>query len=156
MGSHSLHQGVFPTQGSNSGLLHSRQILYHLKHQGSLKTSLKHLFKKERRKEKKEGKKKLVLQSEDLDKSLYRLSLGFLTSQSNCQNICNTYNNIMADVKPFTYRRATNKTCCVFSICPLPHPGWLSLSHLGKNLGSSALWLPLGIGQLKHWQEIGV
>ena len=28
-------QGIFPTQGSNSGLPHCRQILYHLSHQGS-------------------------------------------------------------------------------------------------------------------------
>ena len=28
-------QGIFPTQGSNPGLLHFRQILYHLSHQGS-------------------------------------------------------------------------------------------------------------------------
>ena len=122
MGSHSLPQGVFPTQGSNSGLLHGRQILYRLKHQGSLKTSLKHLFKKERREERKEGRKKLVLQSEDLDKSLHLLSLGFFTSQSNCQDTCNTYNNIMASVKPLTYTRATNKACCVFSIGPPPPP----------------------------------
>ena len=27
--------GIFPTQGSNPGLLHCRQILYHLSHQGS-------------------------------------------------------------------------------------------------------------------------
>ena len=35
MGSHSHCQGVFPSQGSNSGLLHCRQSLYHLNHQGS-------------------------------------------------------------------------------------------------------------------------
>ena len=35
MGSLSLHQGIFPTQGSNPGLSHSRQILYCLSHQGS-------------------------------------------------------------------------------------------------------------------------
>jgi len=35
VGSHSLLQGIFPTQGSNPGLLHCRQILYHLSHQGS-------------------------------------------------------------------------------------------------------------------------
>ena len=35
VGSHSLFQGIFPTQGSNPGLLHCRQILYHLNHQGS-------------------------------------------------------------------------------------------------------------------------
>ena len=35
MGSHSLLQGIFLTQGSNLGLLHYRQILYHLSHQGS-------------------------------------------------------------------------------------------------------------------------
>ena len=30
-GSHSLLQGLFPTQGSNLGLLHCRQILGHIK-----------------------------------------------------------------------------------------------------------------------------
>ena len=34
-GSHFLLQGIFPTQESNPGLLHCRQILYHLSHQGS-------------------------------------------------------------------------------------------------------------------------
>ena len=32
--SHSLLQRIFPTQGSNPGLLHCRRILYHLGHQG--------------------------------------------------------------------------------------------------------------------------
>ena len=39
MGSHSLLQGVFPTQGLNPGFLHCRQILYrlgHLEAQGAL------------------------------------------------------------------------------------------------------------------------
>ena len=36
VGSHSLLQELFPTQGSNLGLLHCRQILHHLSHQGSL------------------------------------------------------------------------------------------------------------------------
>jgi len=35
VGSLSLLQGIFPTQGSNSGLLHCRWILYQLSHQGS-------------------------------------------------------------------------------------------------------------------------
>ena len=34
-GCHSLLQGIFPTQKLNLGLLHCRQILYHLSHQGS-------------------------------------------------------------------------------------------------------------------------
>ena len=34
VGCHSLLQGNFPTQGLNWGLLHCRQILYHLSHQG--------------------------------------------------------------------------------------------------------------------------
>ena len=34
VGCHSLLQGIFLTQGSNPGLLHCRQILYHLSHQG--------------------------------------------------------------------------------------------------------------------------
>ena len=37
LSSHSLLQGIFPTQGLNPGLLHCRQILYHLSHQGSPK-----------------------------------------------------------------------------------------------------------------------
>ena len=35
VGSLSLLQGIFPTQGSNPGLPHFRQILYHLSHKGS-------------------------------------------------------------------------------------------------------------------------
>ena len=35
VGSLSLLQGIFPTQGSNPGLLHCRQILYQLSHRGS-------------------------------------------------------------------------------------------------------------------------
>jgi len=35
VGCHALLQGIFPTQGLNSGLPHCRQILYHLSHQGS-------------------------------------------------------------------------------------------------------------------------
>ena len=37
VGSHSLLQRIFPTQGSNPGLQHCRCILYQLSHQGSLK-----------------------------------------------------------------------------------------------------------------------
>ena len=38
VGSHSLLQGIFPTQGSNLGLLHCRQILNHLSYLGSPNT----------------------------------------------------------------------------------------------------------------------
>ena len=37
VGSLSLLQGIFPTQGSNPGLLHCKRILYQLNHQGSLR-----------------------------------------------------------------------------------------------------------------------
>ena len=36
VGCHALLQEIFPTQGSNTGLLHGRHILYHLSHQCSL------------------------------------------------------------------------------------------------------------------------
>ena len=39
VGCHLLLQGVFLTQGSNPGLLHRRQILYCLSHQGSRATT---------------------------------------------------------------------------------------------------------------------
>ena len=35
VGSLTLLQGIFPTQESNQGLLHCRQILYQLSHQGN-------------------------------------------------------------------------------------------------------------------------
>ena len=35
MNCHSFLQGIFLTQGSNPGLQHCRQILYHLSYQGS-------------------------------------------------------------------------------------------------------------------------
>ena len=34
VGCHALLQGIFPTQGSNLGLLHCRRILHYLSHQG--------------------------------------------------------------------------------------------------------------------------
>ena len=45
MGSHSLLQGIFPTQGLNPGLLHCRQILYCLSYQGN---NSKNLVKKKK------------------------------------------------------------------------------------------------------------
>ena len=42
MGSLSLLQGIFPTQGSNPGLLHCRQIFYQLRHKGSPNQLLKY------------------------------------------------------------------------------------------------------------------
>ena len=45
VGCHSFLQGIFPAQGSNPGLLHCRQILYFLSHQGStesLEVLIKH------------------------------------------------------------------------------------------------------------------
>ena len=36
VGCHALLQRIFPTQGSNPGLPHCRQILYHLSHQGNI------------------------------------------------------------------------------------------------------------------------
>ena len=35
VGCHALLYGIFPTQGSNPGLQHCKQILYYLSHQGS-------------------------------------------------------------------------------------------------------------------------
>ena len=40
MGSFSLLQGIFATQGLNPGLLHCRQILYQLSHKGNPKNTI--------------------------------------------------------------------------------------------------------------------
>ena len=39
VGCHFLLQSIFPTQGSNLGLPHCRQTLYHLSHQGSMQST---------------------------------------------------------------------------------------------------------------------
>ena len=44
VGSSSLLQGIFPTHGSNPGLLNCRRILYHLSHQGRWLINNRHLF----------------------------------------------------------------------------------------------------------------
>ena len=44
VGCHFLLQGIFPTQGSNLGLLHCRQILYWLSYKGSPKYFFELLF----------------------------------------------------------------------------------------------------------------
>ena len=44
MGSLSLLQGIFPTQESNWGLLHCRQILYQLSYQGNHMIYIYHIF----------------------------------------------------------------------------------------------------------------
>ena len=41
VGCYALLQGIFPTQGSNPGILHYRQILYHLSHRGSHKERIR-------------------------------------------------------------------------------------------------------------------
>ena len=43
VGCHFLLQGIFPNQGSNPSLLHCRQILYHLSHQGIPKVKFKEI-----------------------------------------------------------------------------------------------------------------
>ena len=44
VGSHSLLQGLVPTQGSNPGLTHCRQILYNLSHEGSPLLEIQHFY----------------------------------------------------------------------------------------------------------------
>ena len=44
VGCHSLHQGIFTTQRSNLGLLHCRQILHHLCHQGNFNKHRSHIL----------------------------------------------------------------------------------------------------------------
>ena len=44
VGCHFPLQGIFPTQGSNPGLLHCRQMLYCLSHQWSLLKNIRNIF----------------------------------------------------------------------------------------------------------------
>ena len=45
MGCHFLLQGIFRSQGSNPGLLHCRQTLYRLSHQGNVAEGEKRITK---------------------------------------------------------------------------------------------------------------
>ena len=47
VGCHFLPQGIFQTQGLNAGLLHCRQFLYHLSHQGSRGRQTQEQFKEQ-------------------------------------------------------------------------------------------------------------
>ena len=71
VGSISFLQGIFPTQGSNPGLLHWRQILYQLSHKGSLD--------KPRQSIKKEG-------HHFANKGAYSQSYGFSSSHARCES----------------------------------------------------------------------
>ena len=48
VGCHALLQGIFPTQESNLGLLHCRQILYRVRYKGNSKKVIKHMEKKKK------------------------------------------------------------------------------------------------------------
>ena len=70
VGCHSLLQRIFPTQGSSPGLLHCRQILYHL----SYEEALYHLVRAKKEKEKK------TWSNQETYATLYQFSwAGFLT-----------------------------------------------------------------------------
>ena len=45
VGHHAFLYGIFLTQGLNPGLLHCRQILYHLRHQGCVPYKYKNILK---------------------------------------------------------------------------------------------------------------
>ena len=40
VGCHFLLQGIFPTQGTNLGLLHCREVLYQMSYEGSLPSTV--------------------------------------------------------------------------------------------------------------------
>jgi len=64
VGCHFLFQRIFPTQGSNPGLLHCRKILYHLNYQESPNISLSQSLDKEgscRKKQTKTAKTKTAM-----------------------------------------------------------------------------------------------
>ena len=70
VGSHSLLQGIFPTQGSNVGPLHCRQILYHLSHQESPLFILRRV--------------KIVLDSPQINFSLYTFNESIFMPLGKC------------------------------------------------------------------------
>ena len=72
VGCHALLQGIFPTQGSNSGLWSCRQIFYHLSHQGSpcCMAQRKKETKEGRREERSSGRPPLTGQCGGREKSL--------------------------------------------------------------------------------------
>ena len=81
VGSLSLLQWIFPTQESNRGLLHCRQILYQLSYPRSPEYVYAHLI----------GKCQEIWQHQDLEKMwingvCYTLPLGMLTGLTNLEN----------------------------------------------------------------------
>ena len=68
VGSLSLHQGIFPTQDPNPGLLHCRQILYHLNQRGRPEDMAKECLKTKKQRKTKKKKKRLSRAAEQPQK----------------------------------------------------------------------------------------
>ena len=77
VGCHFLLQGIFPTQGSNPGFPHCRQMLYPLSHQGSPNTVLYCQLYLKKKKPKKLLKWQAQQQQQQQQKTLHRSASHF-------------------------------------------------------------------------------
>ena len=114
----SFSRGIFPTQGSNLGLLHCRQILYHLSHQGNKDISEKNLFLKV-----KEGASIFMLQ--DIGQYLLKMWGYFRTDLNPIEVISKQEKEILSLGQEIGWLQRSLQPTPVF--LPVESQGWGSL-----------------------------
>ena len=154
VGHHALLQGIFPTQGSNPGLAHCRQILHHLSHQGSSgQGGLLSLFYRRRNRVSK-------------CKSLSRVQLfathGYCPWDSPGQNTRVANCSLLQGIFPIQESNSGFPLCRQI-LFQLSHQGsWkklrlndknnlLKLTQVGRSRTSSLNYLPLDLGVSGHY-----
>ena len=118
MGCHFLLQGIFLKQGSNSGLLHCRQILYYLSHQRRPMITCKARFK-------------------------FRI-LRLLGVSSRMRCVAEVAPGLCPLPAPFSSRR--QRCICTHTSMWTPAVSYGKLNSCTASLGVVALWLPVGFG----------
>ena len=108
VGSHCCLQGIFPTQGSNQGLLHCRQTLYRLSHQGSPRVG-------GREENSTYGGKSWT--SQDLAKQMYSSTASSLSSKRQPMSLADSSKLIQGPAVTFDMIKVRNK--CFSSDCDI-------------------------------------
>ena len=102
VGSHSLLQGIFPTQGSNLGLQHCREIHYCLSYQRSPRSCLLES-------------KSVVCIDKEFRRSLWR-KRGWISCQSSFSWICAFTKAVSSAWNSFTTTHLPVKLLCLFQV----------------------------------------
>ena len=122
VGRHALLQGIFPTQGSNSGLPHYRQTLYQLSHQDGLEPILTDIKGKVTAAD--------IWVTQKLDQPLAD-SAQRLSSCSSCLNLISIFPKLEFIVFP-SWTKFSASYLNLQQLTPCPVEGWVRGGHPSK------------------------